>query len=94
VAHNFPLNTIEDSFTGMVEEMGELAHHLLKERQGIRSDGVDHEAEIEDACADLIIFMLGIAHHRGFVLDEVLNEVWASVKQRDWVKYPHDGRTI
>jgi NTP pyrophosphatase (non-canonical NTP hydrolase) len=91
VAHNFPNDREEDPFMGMVEEMGELAHHLLKSSQGIRGEGVDHQAEIKDACADLVIFMLGIASHRGFILAEEIDKVWRQVRERDWIKFPHDG---
>jgi len=93
VEHNFPDTPKDDSFYGMVEELGELSHHLLKRRQGIRGDGVDHDAEIKDACADLFIFMLGIATHEGFDLVGTIEETWDEVRKRDWVKYPHDGRT-
>lgn len=92
VAHNFPDDTIEDSFKGMVEEMGELAHHLLKRGQGIRGGGVDHDAEIRDACADLVIFMLGIASHEKFDLMHTIEDTWMMVRDRDWVKYPTNGR--
>lgn len=91
VMHNFPHDRIEDSFMGMVEELGELAHHLLKSDQGIRGEGVDHQAEIKDACADLVIFTLGIASHRGFVLAEEIDKVWHQVRQRDWIRFPHNG---
>lgn len=93
VAYNFPDTPKDDSFYGMVEELGELAHHMLKRRQSIRGDGVDHEAEIRDACADLFIFMLGIATHEGFDLVEEIENTWMQVRERDWVKFPHDGRT-
>lgn len=93
VEHNFPDTPKDDSFYGMVEELGELAHHMLKRRQGIRGEGVDHDAEIKDACADLFIFMLGIASHEGFDLVQAIEETWYEVSQRDWIAFPHDGRT-
>ena len=79
LAHNFPGQTREQVVLGMVEEMGELAHHVLKRDQHIRHE--DHDAEIRDACADL----------EGFELMEVISETWSKVKQRDWVKFPQDG---
>lgn len=91
VHHNFPNDREEDSLLGVIEEMGELAHHMLKRRQGIRGAGVDHEAEIRDACADLVIFLLGVASHEGFILMDAINEAWDVVKQRDWIKYPKNG---
>jgi NTP pyrophosphatase (non-canonical NTP hydrolase) len=75
----------------MVEELGELAHHVLKRQQGIRGEEVDHEAEIRDACADLVIFMMGLADLEEFGLLEAINEAWDTVKRRDWVKYPQNG---
>jgi hypothetical protein len=35
--------------------------------------------------------MLGIASHRGFVLEEEIIKVWEQVRERDWIKFPHDG---
>lgn len=89
--HNFPQQTREQVMLGMVEEMGELAHHLLKREQGIRGEGVDHDGEIRDACADLVIFMCGLADLEGFDLMEAILEAWDTVRRRDWVMYPTDG---
>jgi NTP pyrophosphatase (non-canonical NTP hydrolase) len=75
----------------MAEELGEIAHHLLKREQGIRSEGIDHAAEIRDGCADLIIFMMTLADNEGFILAEALNEAWDQVRRRDWIAFPHDG---
>ena len=91
VKHNFPKQTRQQIFMGMTEELGELAHHLLKREQGIRGEGVDHEAEIRDACADLIIFMMGLADLEGFVLMDAVEEAWTEVKDRDWVRFPRNG---
>jgi NTP pyrophosphatase (non-canonical NTP hydrolase) len=93
IEHNFPGETKHQAFLGMAEELGEISHHLLKREQSIRSEGVDHAAEIRDGCADLIIFMMTLADNEGFLLLEAVNEAWEEVKQRDWIKYPHDGRT-
>jgi len=91
VKHNFPKQTRLEIFAGMAEELGELAHHLLKRDQGIRGGDVDHEAEIRDACADLVIFMMGLADLEGFVLMDVIEEAWVEVKDRDWVRFPRNG---
>lgn len=93
VAYNFPNHQETDSILGVVEEMGELAHHLLKRGQGIRGGDVDHDAEIRDACADLVIFLLGIASHEGFDLMDEIRVTWDQVRRRDWVRYPTDGVT-
>jgi NTP pyrophosphatase (non-canonical NTP hydrolase) len=94
IEHNFPGQTEFQAFMGMVEEMGELSHHLLKREQNIRGRNVNHEREIRDACADLVIFMMGLADVEGFSLLNAINEAWDQVKERDWIKYPGDGRTV
>lgn len=60
---NFPDATAEDAWLGMVEEIGELAHALLKRRQGIKGmdDDVNFKAAVLDACADAAIFCV---HHQ------------------------------
>lgn len=88
-AYNFPEQTREQCLMGMVEEMGEISHALLKRDQRIRT--ADHSAAILDGCGDLIIFMMGLADHEGFDLLDAVNAVWAEVSQRDWVKYPEKG---
>jgi len=95
IAHNFPGETDHQAVFGMVEELGELAHHLLKREQGIRGgDNPEyHDAEIRDACADLVIFMMTVADNEGFDLMDAILEAWDTVKRRDWVKFPVDGVT-
>ena len=89
---NFPGWTGEDQFMGAVEEMGELAHAMLKRKQGIRGDAAQHTADIQDACADVIIFLTGVATAEGFDLATVLTETWEKVHARDWVNAPLDGQ--
>lgn len=51
----------ENSYFGMVEELGELAHIILKERQGIREGRLPKEqrkALKADAIADCAIYLL------------------------------------
>ena len=92
--HNFPNQTREQIMLGMTEELGELAHHLLKREQGIRGgEDVDHAAEIRDACADLIIFMCGLADLEDFDLMDACLEAWDSVRRRDWIEFPVNGVT-
>lgn len=91
VDKNFPNDREEDSIFGAVEELGELAHHFLKRRQGIRSDGVDHRAEILDAVADCVIFLAGVCDHEDADFGIIVEETWARVKARDWVGDPSRG---
>jgi NTP pyrophosphatase (non-canonical NTP hydrolase) len=78
---------------GVVEELGELTHALLKQEQGIRS----HEglvAKEKDAIGDLIVFLTGYCTARGYDLEEVLASVWEEVKLRDWQAHPNAAHQI
>ena len=54
--HNFPNKIWQHAFMGMVEELGELSHALLKQEQGIRGDKNELELLAKDAIGDLLIF--------------------------------------
>ena len=54
--YNFGHRTPEISILGMIEELGELSHAILKEKQGIRQS--DFLADKKDAIADLTIYVL------------------------------------
>ena len=91
VAKNFPGDRVEDSLMGALEELGELAHHLLKRRQGIRGDAAFHTAEIEDAVADCVIFLAGVATHEQFDFGAAVQKAWDQVKARDWTTNKEKG---
>lgn len=87
---NFP-NTIEGSrincFTGIVEEVGELAHVDLKERQGIRGYDDKAKAMIEriDAIGDILIYLIAYADFYNLDVASVLNMTAKKVFARDWL---------
>ena len=85
--------TAENSFLGMVEEMGELAHAMLKHKQGIRGMADDGAAleKIIDAHCDWIIFSFGLANEMGYDLEEHLERTFEQVMKRDWVADPERG---
>ncbi len=56
VAHNFPTRPNYQPLLGLIEETGELSHHVLKMQQKIRGTAEEHLAEIQDAVADLVVF--------------------------------------
>lgn len=92
VAHNFPGDEAVDSFMGAVEELGELAHAMLKHKQNIRGmDDAVAKAAIKDAVADCIIFLAGIASHYNFDYGLAVQETWDRVKQRDWQAHPENA---
>jgi NTP pyrophosphatase (non-canonical NTP hydrolase) len=92
-SRNFPGSNLSDEcFMGMVEELGEISHLLLKSRQGIR--GIDPDVarvQIEDGVADLLIFMMGFCDGNNIDLQHAVTQTWATVKARDWVTYPEKG---
>lgn len=93
IEHNFPGETGHQAVFGMMEELGELCHALLKAEQGIRGISAAKARELViDAHCDLIIFSLTLADNMGYDLEEELKKVWHKVKQRDWVENPEgDG---
>lgn len=81
-----------DPLMGMVEELGELHHAVLKAKQNIRTKE-DHEVAERDAIGDLLIYLLDYCSRRGFCASDILKETWATVSGRDWAKNPVDGQT-
>lgn len=78
----------EWQFIGLVEEVGEMAHAILKRKQSIRE--VNHES-IADAFADIVIFGIQIMTCEGRNVEDVLSRTISEVLQRDWKKYPVNG---
>lgn len=77
-------HNLKNSVLGACEEVGELAHAVLKRDQSIRGTDDEHTEAIKDACADIIIYLFGVANSEGFILHDVLQEVWGKVMMRDW----------
>lgn len=90
---NFPDSTAEDQLLGVVEEVGEVAHAVLKRKQRIR--GLDHEhqeAEL-DAVGDIMVFLAGFCSYRNYDMLAIFERVGEEVAKRDWIKYPKDGHS-
>jgi NTP pyrophosphatase (non-canonical NTP hydrolase) len=75
---------------GVVEELGELCHAVLKHHQGIRkfSDDMVYSRERDDAIADVLIYLCDFACREGVDLGAVLERTWAKVQQRNWQQNP------
>ena len=95
--YNFPNTFNLEQFIGIVEEVGELAHYVLKSSQGIREaidkkgNKVSVKEKMEDAVGDIAIFLINYCSHVNIDFGEALMRTWDEVKQRDWRKYPIDG---
>jgi NTP pyrophosphatase (non-canonical NTP hydrolase) len=80
VAHNFPdlpnrRENMTRSLLGCIEELGELAHADLKQKQGIRGTAEEHEANAKDAVGDALVYLLGVCEYAGFTLQAAVNMV-------------------
>lgn len=90
---NFPKSGALDCFLGVVEEVGELAHALLKGRQNIRHPSTEIKYKMRDAVGDIVIYLMNFCALMGWDFAEIVEETWAVVKQRNWQKYPKNGMT-
>lgn len=88
-----PVEHSDHALFGIMEELGELAHAHLKSKQGIRGTPEELEIEAKDAVGDVLIFMLDYCTARGWDMQTILEETWQQVSQRDWIKFPKNGRT-
>jgi NTP pyrophosphatase (non-canonical NTP hydrolase) len=90
--HNFGFPSVVESLIGITEELGELSHAYLKNRQGIRLNE-NHEEKMKDAVGDLLIYLIAFCEAKGFDLEDILQKTWDEVRQRDWIKFPNNGKT-
>lgn len=90
---NFGITPPHRPLLGMQEEIGELSHAHLKAEQNIRGTKEEHRQAKIDALGDLIIFALNYADLNEIVLDGAIQITWDQVKQRDWIKFPKNGKT-
>jgi NTP pyrophosphatase (non-canonical NTP hydrolase) len=88
---NFPDATAEQQLMGVVEEVGELSHAMLKQMQGIRGKAELHEAEAIDAVGDILIYLMGLCSYRGWSIGKILDETAEMVMQRNWIEDPVTG---
>lgn len=95
-AVNFPMSEQNSmhSLVGVVEEVGELAHALLKKDQHIRGSAEEHDAAAKDAIGDIFIYMAGLCNKNGWNMEECIKRAWIEVGNRDWTKNKVDGGTL
>ena|SRR3972149_6512314 len=72
---------------GMMEELGELCHSHLKSEQNIRGTNEHHQENAKDAIGDILIFMVDYCNINGYRLQQIIEDVWSEVKERDWNKH-------
>jgi NTP pyrophosphatase (non-canonical NTP hydrolase) len=80
---------IDTSLMGLMEETGELAGAIRKERQGI-----DDQAKLiqkqRSGIADITMCLVDICNVRGWDYEEIVANKWAVVKERDYRAGPID----
>lgn len=74
---------------GMMEELGEMAHHILKGIQGIRG-GVNgiNKPEVGDGFGDMIVFGQQLLSVLKMDSEKEVEKVIESVLKRDWINNP------
>jgi NTP pyrophosphatase (non-canonical NTP hydrolase) len=76
----------------IMKNLGKVAHAHLKLKQGIRVTE-DHIGNCKKYCAMVLESVQYFCLNEEFELDSLVNTTWDSVKQRDWKKFPKNGRT-
>lgn len=74
------------------DAIGRLSHHMLKQMQGNRGSHEFHQEAMADAIGDIAIFLLGLSSDLGIDFEVLVQETWAAVSRRDWVRYPTNGK--
>lgn len=72
--------------------LGRIAHSNLKAEQNIREDQSHRASEI-DAIGDMLIYLIDYCNQRDIDIAAALCDTWSSVRERDWIKFPINGRT-
>jgi len=75
---------------GLMKAFGRLSHAELKSQQGIRTNE-DRRALVEDAVADIDVYLADFCTVMGIDRQAVLEKTWSRVKARDWKKDPVSG---
>ena len=89
---NFPDSGYIDNFLGLSEELGELSHALLKQRQGIRGTNEEHDLAAMDAVGDIFIFLVNFCNAKDWNIAEIIVNTWSEVSKRNWQKNKTDGK--
>jgi len=87
---NFPRKQSYQPLLGVMEEIGELSHAHLKMEQGIRA-AIQYDKE--DAVGDIVIYLIDYCNQNNIDFANAITKTWEQVRQRDWIKFPKNGRS-
>ncbi len=93
---NFEGNTPENLFMGVAEELGELAHAMLKHNQKIRGleDRDKYLEAAGDAIADMLVYMTQLATQLRLDIGILFEQTAVEVMKRDWTKNPENAHEL
>lgn len=80
------MSPIVNVMMALQQMTGVLAHHHLKHEQGIRESSITHEVKAKNAMTHILILLASMATLTGNEVFQILDEVWSTVKLRDWSK--------
>lgn len=95
--HNFPDTTPLEQFLGIVEEVGELSHVILKDQQGIRASAdpdYNPVPDIQDAVGDIATYLINFCNKMGWDFSSILARTWEKVEARDWQENRELGHQV
>jgi NTP pyrophosphatase (non-canonical NTP hydrolase) len=68
----------DEHLSGLIIILGRLAHAQLKTENKIRVSQ-DHDRTAKDAIGEILIFLAGYCHKRGFQMQECAEETWNQI---------------
>lgn len=86
---NFGPLDVREQCIGVTEELGEMAHAILKCSQGIRGYTKEKtKKEVFDAAGDIFIYLSNVCTLLGIDFEEAISDTVHKVLQRDWKENP------
>lgn len=83
---------------GMMEELGEMAHTLLKYQQGIREhrekDVEKFKKQLADDFGDVVVYGMQVLTHFGINAEDAMRDTFEHVLKRDWTAHRLEGGDI
>jgi len=80
---NFPTCQDWELALGVCEEAGELADCVLKIHRKLRLNEYT-EQRLQDAIGDIIVYLFGLCHSKGWKLSDVIETTGEDVLKRSW----------
>lgn len=82
---NFGEVQVWELVLGACEEVGELAHCVLKRHRSMDRQE-DLEARMRDAIGDIVVFLMGVCEEEKWDIGEIIKETVGTVVERKWVE--------